>query len=502
MSGAVGERKSLLDGGNTTYTELPALNSENNRQGDAFKVDRDIDITKLGLNIRRFASVKSDMEDDNEKFEQAKKKTAPVVNADQASFVRRSDKYWVRNGDTPILKAFIDSHIKKAREGLIQSVYLDSDDFEMYNDRLNADEGASLVRLRWYGEKFPPKDVYVERKTHHETHLTTAVSEKERFVVPSRDVSQLLNYRLDTIRVKTDAGLDHLPDEVITKLRGIQARPKIRTEYWRTAWEDPAEPRYRISLDEYVSYFKDIDMLKSGWEPLDKTGNYAFWAFPFAILEVKVDLGAAAAASSAGPAPGLSREMGLLEAPWEPDWVTRAREQRLILETDKYSKFLSSVAYHFTDSVARVPEYMDTLMEVEADAVATGAKPTVMGMKLRKKDLVKRNLQVEPKTWMALERTFIKWVQLAGLLFAAAMFLEEKSVGRGHKVVSRILLVTTMLIIIYAYLVYLWRVHLLKTKTLGLWQDHFGPFGVAFLLVLSAMYIFVDRLVDDSSSAL
>lgn len=109
-----------------------------------------------------------------------------------------------------------------------------------------AEEHSQLVRLRWYGEKFPPKDLYVEvnmqsntwfppthsdcsfsvcscmhtsvelistdhfaeavsywwqRKTHYEAHLSSAVSEKERFVIPSRDLGSLLKYRCAGLRM-------------------------------------------------------------------------------------------------------------------------------------------------------------------------------------------------------------------------------------------------------------------------------------------------------------
>ena len=39
-----------------------------------------------------------------------------------------------------------------------------------------------------------------------------------------------------------------------------------------------------------VSYFRDEKF--DTWEPLEKTNNYGYWAFPFSILEVKVDMAA------------------------------------------------------------------------------------------------------------------------------------------------------------------------------------------------------------------
>ena len=50
----------------------------------------------------------------------------------------------------------------------ITSLYFDNDDLDVYAQRLKKAEGASLIRLRWYGHSWPPSEVWVERKTHHE----------------------------------------------------------------------------------------------------------------------------------------------------------------------------------------------------------------------------------------------------------------------------------------------------------------------------------------------
>jgi len=444
--------------------------------------------------------------------------------ADQSAFVRRSNKYWVRNGDVPILKAFISSHIKKARDGLIQSVYLDGDAFPLYNSRLQAEEGSTLVRLRWYGDTFPPKDLYVERKIHHECHLTTALSMKERFVIPARELGPLLDYRLNDLTIKKADGDGNLPDEIVRKLKESGAKPKLRTEYFRTAWEDEEIPEYRISLDEYVSYFKDEDFgsmaRPSGWECLSKTSNPGYWAFPFSILEVKVDMAAAMQKKMAemgiqdGPMPGLAtKELGLSEEAWEPEWVTMAKDQNLILTTCKYSKFLSATAWIYggcgdmgdSPYLHNLPEYMPILQDETAKNGLEGKLPTVTGMKLTNKHMVKRNLTVEPKTWMATERTFIKWLQLAAMIFLIPLLMdkfqvEDNAYGdhRGHKVATYIMLIVGIFVTCYAFVVYVYRIDLLKNKKVGQWYDIKGCFLVVFTLLLAHLLILADKIVDDT----
>ena len=68
---------------------------------------------------------------------------------------------------------------------LISSVYLDSPGLEVYSSRLARAEGATLIRVRWYGDSGcdaePDAELFVERKTHHES-WTTDNSVKERCV--------------------------------------------------------------------------------------------------------------------------------------------------------------------------------------------------------------------------------------------------------------------------------------------------------------------------------
>ena len=65
---------------------------------------------------------------------------------------------------------------------------------------------------------------------------------KERFVIPARELGPLLDYRLNDLTIKKADGDGNLPDEIVRKLKESGAKPKLRTEYFRTAWEDAEIP--------------------------------------------------------------------------------------------------------------------------------------------------------------------------------------------------------------------------------------------------------------------
>ena len=125
-----------------------------------------------------------------------------------SSFSRTTIKYWVKPEDSTRLKLFvikelpilelnkskqINLHFHKQEydqtHNFINSVYFDNDKLDCYHRRIGLEEGAQLLRLRWYGGQRRPGHtvpsprgdlVFVERKTHHKKR-TAEVSTKERF---------------------------------------------------------------------------------------------------------------------------------------------------------------------------------------------------------------------------------------------------------------------------------------------------------------------------------
>jgi SPX domain protein involved in polyphosphate accumulation len=109
-------------------------------------------------------------------------------------FVRSTKKYWVREDVASKVRFTILQHLPvfrfddsiSADYQLVNSVYLDNCNCELYHGRLDKRPGAQAIRLRWYGTGIP-KTVFVERKTHHED-WTGESSTKERFRLPEEKV--------------------------------------------------------------------------------------------------------------------------------------------------------------------------------------------------------------------------------------------------------------------------------------------------------------------------
>lgn len=112
-----------------------------------------------------------------------------------STFRRCTTKYWVRRQDLLKAKLEFAKHLpvllpenSSAAEGgahtalngsipsallcswqpqKISSVYYDNADFKVYLDRLIRDDGATLVRVRWYGDvRNSLKHMFIERKCH------------------------------------------------------------------------------------------------------------------------------------------------------------------------------------------------------------------------------------------------------------------------------------------------------------------------------------------------
>ena len=118
-----------------------------------------------------------------------------------SDFERATTKYWVAPEDVLGVKLTLVRHLPvlifgrsapldaaqdvPSDSSLISSVYLDSAALDVYRTRLEREEGATLIRVRWYGDAAGDSnadaELFVERKTHHES-WTTDSSVKERCV--------------------------------------------------------------------------------------------------------------------------------------------------------------------------------------------------------------------------------------------------------------------------------------------------------------------------------
>lgn len=99
------------------------------------------------------------------------------------------DLDYVQPGPQLTLEAFSKAKDALEESQLLSSIYFDSTDVQCYVERIHRMERARLVRFRWYGDNNgePDKDIFVERKVHHEV-WSVDQSAKERAVIQQKDI--------------------------------------------------------------------------------------------------------------------------------------------------------------------------------------------------------------------------------------------------------------------------------------------------------------------------
>ena len=275
------------------------------------------------------------------------------------TFERRTIKYWVHPRDVVPLQLEImkrlpilefddgsdgsDASEKNARDmSLITSVYLDNSSFDAYHTRLLREQGATLVRCRWYGSFTPDETVFVERKTHHESWSGQS-SVKERCKIAREDVIALVDGNTKNASLQNAFRKHSLAREVFDReIKFKKASPVLMTRYRRTAFQHSDNNHIRISLDSSLRWCEVSgscdDIISS--PPADELAT----DFMHAILEVKLAGGGEDA----------------------PDWIEEVLHSFDVVEVYKFSKFLHGCAILYPDSLHRLPHWFDPSLKLEA----------------------------------------------------------------------------------------------------------------------------------------
>eukprot|EP01108_Squamamoeba_japonica_P010239 TRINITY_DN98_c0_g1_i6.p1 TRINITY_DN98_c0_g1~~TRINITY_DN98_c0_g1_i6.p1 ORF type:complete len:724 (+),score=445.54 TRINITY_DN98_c0_g1_i6:43-2172(+) len=284
-------------------------------------------------------------------------------------FVRATTKYLVRPDDVFGVKCRVAAQLPvllfdraaRSDSSCITSVYFDNDDHEAYSCRMAREEGATLLRVRWYGDgaaRDGGRSVFVERKTHHENWVRTQ-SVKERFSLHEKLVPPLADGSLPRGELAAALGVDGKAKRVPRPLRlalelqeEFAARrfvPTLRTCYRRAAFQRARSNQVRISIDTELLLVDERTLVAghaadsdgSAWRTAHgRVPPRAAVRFPFAILEVKL-AGADA-----------------------PAWIGELVRSGLLQEAPKFSKFLHGSATHF--GVPELPPWWHELRGARA----------------------------------------------------------------------------------------------------------------------------------------
>ncbi|KAG0206997.1 vacuolar transporter chaperone [Mortierella sp. GBA30] len=292
-------------------------------------------------------------------------------NWDSAAFVRDTTKYWVHPDNITEVKLVIMKHLpvlvfntKKEYEendSAISSVYVDNEDFECYQGRLEKTDMAQAIRIRWYGPT-PTENgqCFLERKVHREK-WTGEQSVKERFPIKTKYIDPYLagEYTMDVKFAKLRARgqksvkdvelMQKLANDVQTSIVTKTMRPTIRAFYRRTAFQLSNDARVRISLDTELALIREDDYgrIRAGnhWKREDIGIDWPFkqlpaediTRFPYAVLEVKLQ-------THHGQEP--------------PAWIVELINSHLVESCPRFSKYIHGVATLLEDKIQILPFWL------------------------------------------------------------------------------------------------------------------------------------------------
>jgi len=476
-------------------------------------------------------------------------------------FLRKTTKYWIRNEFVTAVKYIVSQRLPVFLFGsssdqstvsdaqLVNSVYLDNSQLELYHGRLDKSPGAIAIRLRWYGTG-EPELVFVERKTHRDS-WTGDVSVKERFIIKPKEVPLLLNgqfpveKKTQEMRKKGTYTEQEIEDwlslvtEITQAINFKQLVPTMRSQYMRTAFQIANDATVRVSLDTNLCMIYERDAgVEEGlrWyrDPNVKVPSNEITRFPHAVLEVKLEVA---------------------EGNTAPQWVEDLIRSDMVCEVHKFSKFIHGCAVLMPDEVQAVPYWVDdpTLrasIEVSGGKVLLDAdegrvdankqypqllphgplatdrrRPTPRRWKTDEPstahglspgvaapgpsdgavyecyydqcwnanfpDVQTVTQKVEPKLHFANERTYIHWlhmaVHIAGLATAVLAFSPSDSLA---EVYAMLMLPLALVFVFYALFTFHWRDTKISTRQAVRWDDPYGPVivGVSVILCLAIYF--------------
>lgn len=436
------------------------------------------------------------------------------------SFIRNTSKYWVQPDKVVLLKTRIvehlpylifgasqseqekllepfalldleyrdsmDSHAVSAYSGtleesqLLSSVYFDSPDGTSYQERIRREEGARLVRFRWYGENSQEddKEIYIERKIHHEG-WGGAKSAKERCVLPQEDVFDFMKGKFNIeayfaklaangTKEKTIKGMKPIAIEVNKMIQEKKLQPIIRTSYYRCAFQLATDNKVRISLDTQMSLLNEYVQNGHPNKPwclvgTDTLHREDIYRFPYAILEIKLQ--------------------DVSEAPL---WLRQTLNDIGAIQVHKFSKFQHAMAFLHPQRCPILPHWhkdfeewhkakdekklrlgkgnVSAMMRSEAtfDDLAVPKVSKVVAPQ-GEGHFLKDMENLDPKAVFANERTLLHYAEKGMYVGAVAVVVLHQ--GGRYKILGGGLLVLTAVYYIWILVAYFQRLDEIKGRS-------------------------------------
>lgn len=416
------------------------------------------------------------------------------VKRDCDQFVRTNYKFLVRTEDVVDVMCSIMPHLplyvfKKNGEVFspIHSIYLDSEDLDLYHAKVSKVEGARLLRLRWYDSD--DEKLFVETKVS-KNRIAQTPGYKTRAALDRSLLNDLLHGRpgvtpdvFDKAQPKERELLTRFREEV----QALKAQPVLRTTCRRVCFQLPNDASLRVTID------LDVEALLEGGAAGNNGNGHDSWQwnakvppflqspgealhFPMAIVEVKLE------------SDDLFAQM--------PTWLDQIVRQQYEMREVDVSKYTLATATLLQDRIRMLPEWFQDLPELNQDnASSISQAPTAS--EAEKEKLIPKSTKIprrtDPKLVMKAEQLFINWLAVAGVPLASITFGGYRS---RHPLVHFVFLGMTIAAVVYAARRYWERIELLTTGQ-AIQPDKSGVVFAAMLVVAYGIIATVSLLFED-----
>jgi len=433
------------------------------------------------------------------------------VEESMSSELRKTIKFWVLPSNFTAVKRRIlrdfdeyrfDGQQSKSLEEsgtVYETIYFDTDSLSLYNKRILQVEQSMLFRYRWYetNGSVQCKNGFMEQKLRKE-EWRGEISQKLRFQMDPKFAPKFMRSgpsALSTASILTSPSAPSFMHQFYqdTQKWGGKLRHTLRTEYRRTVYKPRQPPiqsrsappssqqqqqpqRMVLSFDEGIT-LKDISNLtwEQALDPSVAVEPFKTFCFPLGVLEVKLYLDT----------------FDDINHVAKPDWIKAMQNAGLIIEVDKFSKYCTGVSVMNLGKIVRVPSWIaavKTLMEVE---LARKGQEWFSLDKLPKwtiQENVSVPTRVEPREFMANERTLLKWVRMCFL----ALFVGLGLLGFQYEpITGSVLIIFSLILLFRSYWMYRIRLKMLLERNFqDIFHDPWGPpLLVALFLLPTITYL-------------
>ncbi|CAH6721871.1 vacuolar transporter chaperone 2 [[Candida] jaroonii] len=239
---------------------------------------------------------------------------------------------------------------------IINCIYFDNSNFELYNSKLTKLSNSSSLRLKWLGNLSSNLKILMESKNFDQSSENFNINEK--VMVKKKNINAIINHNETFLKKQKDDDDGKLIKQFSSFVHDQHLQPVLRTIYKRTAFQIPGDDKVRITIDSNLLFIRedsfdqqrpirdpkewhrlDIDS-NSNFEKYLRTGEFS--KFPYSVMEIKIKK--------------FSSKRKIL-------WLDDLINSHLVKEIPNFSKFIHGIAALFLedDHLDNIPFWFNEL---------------------------------------------------------------------------------------------------------------------------------------------